>query len=83
MQAMGLPQMNCEFALYARKGAALFLDTQAFRTCFDAPRGAHSAKPDAFYAMVRRVTAGRRLDMFARRSIDGFENWGAEAPQEP
>jgi hypothetical protein len=26
---MGLPQMNTEFALYARKGPALFLETKA------------------------------------------------------
>ena len=80
MQVTGLPQMNCEFALYARKGAALLLDTTALMTCFAAPGGGHSAKPDAFYAMVRRVTAGKRLDMFARRSIEGFDAWGNEAP---
>jgi N6-adenosine-specific RNA methylase IME4 len=81
MQPMGLPQMNCEFALYARKGPAVFLETVRFATCFEAPREAHSAKPDAFYAMVRKVTAGRRLDMFNRRQIEGFEGWGYEAPR--
>jgi N6-adenosine-specific RNA methylase IME4 len=83
MRPMGLPRMLCEFALYARKGSALFLDTTAFDTLVKAPRrGGHSAKPDAFYDMVRRVTAGRRLDMFGRRSIEGFDSWGAEAPGE-
>src|SRR5262249_50822552 len=80
MQPMNLPQFNGELALYARKGPALFLDTTALVTCFTAPREGHSAKPEAFYAMVRRVTAGRRLDMFARRRIEGFDTWGAEAP---
>ncbi|HKF94378.1 MAG TPA: MT-A70 family methyltransferase, partial [Gammaproteobacteria bacterium] len=68
-QPLNRPQYNCEFALYATYGCPRFTITKAFKTGFKAPRGGHSVKPDFFYATVRRVTEGRRLDLFARRTI--------------
>jgi N6-adenosine-specific RNA methylase IME4 len=36
----------------------------------------HSRKPDLFYDTIRRVTDGRRIDMFSRESREGFDQFG-------
>ena len=78
-QPIGLPQYNCEFALYARRGTPKFVDLKQFSCCFSAPRREHSRKPDEFYDMVRRVTAAPRIDVFSREAREGFAQYGNEA----
>jgi N6-adenosine-specific RNA methylase IME4 len=44
-----------------------------------AERGRHSEKPEEFYELVRSISPGPRLDVFARQSRKGFTAWGDEA----
>ena len=77
------PQFNAEFVVIGRKGKPKFLSTRAFRLCNYWKRsGGHSAKPEEFYELLRRVTPAPRLDIFGRRRIGGFTSWGDEAPDE-
>jgi N6-adenosine-specific RNA methylase IME4 len=80
-QFPGLQGNNCEFAIYAHNGSPEFLKPIQLPTCFDAPHGLHGEKPKSFHDAVLKATpGGRRLDMFGRRKIEGFERWGNESP---
>ena len=78
-QPFGLPQFNHEYVMYGRIGTPQFIDFKSFFTCFKADRTGHSAKPDAFYETIKRVTAGKRIDIFNRRKINGYDTWGNQA----
>lgn len=77
-QPFGLPQYNCEFVIYARKGTPKFVDTKAFPCCFSGRRREHSRKPDEFYDLIARVTDGKRIDVFSREKRAGFDQSGFE-----
>jgi len=77
-QPFGLPQYNCEFVLFGRRGGLPFLDLKDFSTCFDGRRREHSRKPEEFYNTVRRVSPGPRIDVFSREKRDGFDQYGNE-----
>lgn len=51
----------------------------AFPSLFDGLAREHSRKPDEFYRLVLKHTAGlRRADLFSRETRAGFDGWGAE-----
>ena len=77
-QPIGLPQYNCEFAIYAQRGSPKFVETTDFFTCFQALRREHSRKPDKFYDVIRRVTPEPRIDVFSREARPGFAQYGNE-----
>jgi N6-adenosine-specific RNA methylase IME4 len=77
-QPTRMPQFNCEFVVYARKGVPQFVTTQGFACCFNGPRREHSRKPDEFYEMIRLVTSGPRIDVFSREAREGFDQYGNE-----
>jgi N6-adenosine-specific RNA methylase IME4/ParB-like chromosome segregation protein Spo0J len=47
-------------------------------TVLQGPVREHSRKPDEFYAMVAALCPGARLELFARRTREGFVVWGNE-----
>jgi N6-adenosine-specific RNA methylase IME4 len=40
--------------------------------------GTHSTKPDDFYKLVEEMSPAPRIDIFARKSRDGWDVWGDE-----
>lgn len=68
-----------ETCLIFRRGRPARLSASV-RSTFDAPRGEHSAKPDAFYRLVDELVPGPTLELFARRQWPGWTCLGAEMP---
>jgi len=77
-QPFGMPQFNCEFILFGKKGSLAFLDTKSFPCCFNAARGRHSEKPNEFYDLIQRVSPGPRIDVFARKKRNEWDVYGNE-----
>lgn len=78
-QPVDMPQYNCEFVIYGRRGSPVFIDTRDFPCCFDGERREHSRKPERFYEIVGRVTGGSRIDVFSREARAGFAQYGNES----
>ena len=66
-----------EVCLVATRGRPDRLDRAASSVVI-APRLEHSAKPDAFYDLVEKVSPGPYAELFARRERAGWDVYGDE-----
>ena len=68
-----------EHVLFGIRGRLPIEPALRERNLFQSPRTRHSAKPDAFFDLVERVSPGPYLELFARRQRLGWDTWGNEA----
>ena len=81
MQLANSPEYNSEWIVVGRNGSPRYNEITSFKLANYWPRREHSAKPEGFYDLLRRVTPAPRLDIFGRRLIGGFDSWGNEVPE--
>lgn len=74
----GVFAITSEFVIYARRGRPEHLQRVA-SSWWEWPRGAHSAKPDAFLDLVEQTFPGPHVELFARRDRLGWDTWGNES----
>jgi N6-adenosine-specific RNA methylase IME4 len=81
---MGRYTRQChETCIIATRGRGLTLiRDHSIRSVFDAPVARHSEKPDEFYALVGKMTDGKRAELFARRVRPGFTPFGDQVESE-
>ena len=69
---------NSEVCLLATRGKPKRLNADV-RQGIIAPRREHSRKPDCVRERIERLVSGPYLDLFSRRTRDGWTCWGAES----
>ena len=82
-RARGANKCACETPDWRHRGAPFGLPQRRFAntapgTWYQAPRGAHSEKPDLFLDLIEQMSPAPRLEMFARRRRLGWDVWGNE-----
>jgi N6-adenosine-specific RNA methylase IME4 len=70
---------NTEHCIFATRGRPMVPEAKPISTWYVWPRGDHSAKPDAFYDLVERVSPAPRCELFARRARFGWDYWGDQS----
>jgi N6-adenosine-specific RNA methylase IME4 len=75
---------NHEILLIGKKGAPPKpADGTQWRSAIEAPRAAHSEKPDFQYAFFETFFPSLpKIELNARRRREGWEAWGLEAPED-
>ena len=69
-----------EICLLGVRGKTMLPPVRNVPSVVHAKRGEHSAKPDAAYSAIERVSPGTpRLEIFARRPRAGWTVWGNES----
>jgi N6-adenosine-specific RNA methylase IME4 len=70
-----------ENAWGGKRGHGVEIRDHAVGQLIEAPRGEHSAKPDAAYEALERLYGDvRRMNIFARRRRPGWFAWGRDLP---
>jgi len=67
-----------EHCIFAVRGSLRLRTDKAIPTLWLWPRLPHSVKPEQFYELVRSLSPGPRLELFARTKRSGFMAWGNE-----
>ncbi len=67
---------DTEHCVFATRGKAPIPGGLRQSNVLWAPRGAHSAKPDAFLDRVDIVSPSPRVELFSRRPHLGWDSWG-------
>jgi N6-adenosine-specific RNA methylase IME4 len=67
---------NTEHAIFATRGKPMVPADKPLSTWFQWPRGHHSAKPAAFFEVVRQVSPGPYVELFSRDPQLGWDSWG-------
>jgi N6-adenosine-specific RNA methylase IME4 len=73
---------STEHVLFAVRGG-LPMKTHDIGTWFQAERGRHSQKPDAFYQLVERASPNPYLELFSRTTREGWTTHGITPTDDP
>ena len=69
--------ISTEYLLFARRGT--FKATERhWSTWFEAKRGKHSEKPQIARDFIEKCFEGRKVELFARQLVTGWDVWGNE-----
>ena len=69
-------RVDTEHVLFCTRGKAPIPGDMRQSNVLWAPRGRHSAKPDAFGDLVESVSPGPYVELFCRRPRLGWDSWG-------